>query len=108
MRGCADSFCAGPVPQEPFSDLMSMQQYAQQIDRVRQMAISHVQRCGGDPAEMKDSFLFAGDRFAGVRFAAGGAEARWLFGNELVELVRSGSVVARVKIDGMSAVRRAA
>lgn len=54
-----------------------------------------------NPEAMKESFLFAGDRFAGVRFLAENVEVRWLFGNELVELRRDGSVVAKVQIEGM-------
>ena len=76
-----------------------MQQYAQQIEQVRRIAIAHVMRCGGDSEELKQSFLFTGDHFVGVHFRALGAEAKWLFGNKLVELVRGGTVIARIPLD---------
>ncbi len=76
-----------------------MQQYAQQIEKVRQIAVAHVARCGGDSEELKQSFLFTGDHFVGVHFRAAGAEAKWLFGNQLVELIRVGKVIARIPFE---------
>ncbi len=85
-----------------------MNLYADQISAVRRIATEHMQRCGVDHEGMQQSFLFVGDLFVGVRFYTASAEARWLFGARLVDLLRDGANVAKVAIEASREERRAA
>jgi hypothetical protein len=81
-------------------NVMAHQEIADQVDRVRSIAKPVLARFSkSDVQGCTESYLFAADRFCGVRLRLGAFEAVWRLGASHVEITRNGHVLQTLALN---------